>query len=189
MAVVKLVLDDIELELGSEGLRNILSMRDFDETQASDFVMRLLETSKSADVKAVIAHWFKLPAEAVRMLLNEDIYQVTDSLVSNKRAVEHIPHDWFCQLIKSKNAALIVDLFDRLEYMPQIDRDEVVALMAEHSDPTVRKVVAGYSQTKLDLLKHLKTDEDAEVREVAGKTLHEWEMLFNASNLSIDDED
>lgn len=177
MAVVKLVLDDVELKLGSEGLANILFMRDFDETQASAFLIRLLETSKSASVKATISGWFKMPAEVVNKLLSEDIYEVTESLVNNKDAVQHIPADWFYELIKSNNSTLIVDLFANVEYMKLVDFGEVSNLMASHPDPKVRKALATNDEITVSTLKLLINDEDPEVRELACATWRDYKIM------------
>ena len=173
MFIAKLVVNDVELVLGSENLTRIINLCLPDIPESSE-LFDALARCPSARVRAVIAARPELSTKVVRKLARDKNYLVIDGLIQNPNASQHIPAGRIQEIIIADDTELLVSIINNIANMPDIDIDEFMPTMAAHHDPAVRLTVAESSDTPHGLLNKLTSDEDPEVSDAARVSLQAY---------------
>jgi hypothetical protein len=173
MNTAKLVVNGVELHLGSEVLANIIDFCLPTGEDAAKIIGALAIFPNSARVMVAMATRKDLSPDAARDLAKDRNYAVIDALINNKKVCRYIPANRIYEILESGDIEMVLTIFRNVENLPQVNYEYIVSFMVQHSDPALRHAIANCTNTQFGLLTNLKHDDDPEVRDAAYASLLE----------------
>ncbi len=161
---------DCSLDISADDLANIVNA--LPERRGTSKLYKVLARSSSAKVRQAVANKSPLSDETVRLLSQDRTQAVLIALLNNDAANQRIAKSKIAEWIADDDVDMLQTIFQNLKNLTQLDTAHIFYKFARHFDAAIRLEVALSSDTDVETLELLTTDEDSEVCEVATNTLH-----------------
>jgi hypothetical protein len=160
--------EEKRFEIGSEVLSRMSS--GIPDAADSQDILHFLAMSPSSEVRADVAYKDCISEETVELLANDNSIDVRRRLcgqtpfsewATTEKLIEFINLDLDCART----------IAGRINEYSNADTNEVAAVLRDHSDPDVRRALAGCWGIAKSIAKQLLKDADPDVRAAAKRTL------------------
>lgn len=160
-------IDSHSIELDADSVERLVSnLRDAEEYKV---LYRALADHPASGVRSEVAYKDHLDAETVNKLANDPVPEVRRNLLRSNSG-RAVLTEAQLQLLAEGDvdcAEIIADSLGRY----QLESDALALMLAEHTDPKVRRSLARCSDVPKRLLKQMLKDADSAVRHNAKDTL------------------
>ena len=120
-------------------------------------------------VRENVAYKDNLDEQTVFLLADDPVESVVENLIRSD-AAKYLNEDMLYKLI-DRSSKLAADIADKVNNFEDSNLDKLCEVLANHSDPQVRRNLATNYGVPEKVLKKLKSDEDPEVAYYAEKSL------------------
>jgi hypothetical protein len=169
----------VEAKLGHVELEAMCwSLEDRDKNAG---VLNELAKSGCVEIRKTVASYEELYGDTIEMLIKDNSIEVLREIVSNNQATEYLEKDDLIRFFKLGDTELLSSIAADVErYSEQYEICElkwVCEQLSNHSDPSVRAMLAENEDVPMYILQKLSEDEDIDVASKAEATIEELESF------------
>jgi hypothetical protein len=156
------------IELAADQVDDLVYRMDDIEENSAFF--DLFAFHPASAVRKAVANKDLLSDDTVAMLSKDSAFEVRRNLLTSRRGREFIGEEALLNIIATDVDAAEM-IAGNIESYQQISTEKLGKLLEAHTDPRVRKALAGNGNAPKRLIKALVRDEDRGVRTAAANTL------------------
>ena len=169
----KLVVNDVEVELGHEEL-DMISGSLSDHEDKSEILYELAK-SPSSRVRMNVVYNDAMDEKTAERLIRDTSIDVLRTLVQNSQAQKIVTDQDMERLIAMGDTELLCNIAEKVGDFDDCDVDALCEMLVAQKDPQVRFRLASNYDTPMRFLEVLVDDEDTDVERAAESTLEELE--------------
>lgn len=168
---MKLVVDDIEVNVGVEFQKDIISI--VPDSPIYKDLLHILSKSNDADIRLSIACNDSISVETALLLMEDNNYSVLDAIIVNEVAKPLVTLDKIKTIIENSGSESIDTIIYYIEDYTQIDPLEVFDIIYNLNEPFFNLVLANCEKTPSNILEELAESDDPDIKSCAINTLEE----------------
>lgn len=166
---MKLIINEVEVNLGIESMKDIVSMI-ADKVDCKD-AHHEMALSNIASIRADIAYKENISEETAKLLLADRDNAVLENIVSNKVVQSVATNEDIEHIITYASQSTLKGFVSYIAHFENIDTGEIYAKLLAQNNPDITLSIAESYDTPKRILKKLAKDSDVDIAKAAKNCL------------------